>query len=56
MDMKLMGTYEVTLRVPVTVHQRYEYGNPANWDWTSLVDLSQEITVKKCEIVTEVTQ
>ncbi len=46
-----MGTYDVTLRVPVTVQQRYEYGNPAGWDWTTLVDLPQEITVKSCELL-----
>ena len=59
---KLMGTYEVTLRIPVTVQQRFQYGPPEYWYWERILDkcfsdgFKQQITVTNCELITEVTQ
>tara|TARA_B100000287_G_C20634668_1_gene781195 strand:- start:1367 stop:1642 length:276 start_codon:yes stop_codon:yes gene_type:complete len=39
-----VGIYEVTLRIPMTLGQRLEYGSPSQWDWKRLVD----ITVEEC--------
>ncbi len=39
--------YEITLRIPMTLGQRSDYGNPVTWDWTTLVDWAEEITVEQ---------
>ena len=39
--------YEITLRIPMTLGQRLDHGNPVTWDWTTLVDWAEEITVEQ---------
>lgn len=61
-DTPLLGTYEVTLRIPLTAQQRLDYGSPEFWWWHKILDkcltggYDQEITVKNCELIMEVSR
>lgn len=46
-----MGTYEITLQIPMTLSQRFDYGSPSQWDWMTLIDLTEKITVKNCDLI-----
>ena len=42
------GIYEVTLRIPMTLGQRLEYGSPSQWDWKTELAFFPDITVEEC--------
>ncbi len=44
-------TYEITLQIPMTLSQRLDYGSPSQWDWMTLVDLTEKVTVKNCDLI-----